>query len=179
MIDTTFPSNLLSDLARSPQILLVRCLELLAKGTHSNNTTLPIIIMAAWQHSSSFRGMPSAVSTPTDAARGVGLMQQDRNHHGAANRHCVDSQSAVVQVHEVPSSFPTPTSTSTVSGGDRESDTTAIPTSSNARNKKGTSKHGGCGDGSSGAEAGGGPAGLLAAGLACQAPSHCSTCAAC
>ena len=75
---------------------------------------------------------------------------QDRNHHGAANRHCVDSQSAVVQVHEVPSSTPTPTSTSTVSGGDRESDTTAIPTSPNARNKKGTSKHGGCGDGSSG-----------------------------
>ncbi len=76
---------------------------------------------------------------------------QDPNHHAAANRHCVDSQSDFQSepVQEVPGSTPTSTSTSTGSGGDRESDTTAIRTSPNARNKKGTSKHGGCVDGSS------------------------------
>jgi hypothetical protein len=74
----------------------------------------------------------------------------------AANRHRVDFQSMVEQGQDVPGSTPTPTSTSTStgSGGDRKIDTTDIPTSPNARNKKGTSTHGSCGDGSSGSRDG-------------------------
>ena len=132
----------------SADLLLAHCLELLAKGSLSNNT-LPIIIMAAWQHSSSVHRMPSVVSTPTAAARGVGVKQ--KLQAATANRHRVDFQSMVEQGQDVPGSTPSPTSTSTStgSGGDRKSDTTDISTSPNARNKKGISKHGSCGDGSS------------------------------